>query len=204
MPVTHQLAVKNWLNHPQRFKVLIECPEKEATTTVGGLDYIDVPALGERQYKLNFHAFKEGVTNIKITFLNESTKEYLFFNISFTTTPPEIVQTIDLETPVRRAITHLIPIHNPLKEPANFTISCENTEISAPSSVAIPAGFDWFLLFYQLALQDGRHNRVFISSVDGQGRFQMQIYCFKPTIGGVCIRIKPQVFSSWKRKVNAL
>ena len=27
---------------------------------LGGLDYIDVPALGKRDYRLNFYAYKEG------------------------------------------------------------------------------------------------------------------------------------------------
>lgn len=76
--LTEMLTVSNWLQQPQRFKVCLivvrvvvrensvkfqvnidmgENPDSSAT--LKGLDYIDVPALGERQYKANFYSFKE-------------------------------------------------------------------------------------------------------------------------------------------------
>ena len=52
-----------------RFKVRQEMirPEKlDAGTTVKGLDYIDVPGNSKRDYKLTFHAHREGVTQMKV------------------------------------------------------------------------------------------------------------------------------------------
>lgn len=37
------LNVYNWLKQPQRFKAIIEVDQLDTTTSVKGLDYIDVP-----------------------------------------------------------------------------------------------------------------------------------------------------------------
>ena len=52
-----------------RFRVKIEYikPEKlDAGTTIKGLDYIDVPGLTTRDYKLTFHSHKECQPLIKV------------------------------------------------------------------------------------------------------------------------------------------
>lgn len=42
-------------------------PDKfDVGTTVKGLDYIDVPPNGKRDYKVNFYAHKEGITMCKV------------------------------------------------------------------------------------------------------------------------------------------
>ena len=67
---TEMLNVDNWLKKPQRFRVRTEMirPDKlDAGTTVKGLDYIDVPGNSDRQYKLTFHAHKEGQSQMKVS-----------------------------------------------------------------------------------------------------------------------------------------
>lgn len=52
-----------------RFRVIIEMikPDKpDSATTLKGLDYIDVPGLSKREYKLNFFAHKEGTFSAKV------------------------------------------------------------------------------------------------------------------------------------------
>ena len=54
---------------PHRFKVLIEMikPDKlDTATTLKGLDYIDVPGLSKREYKLNFFCHKEASYSAKV------------------------------------------------------------------------------------------------------------------------------------------
>lgn len=136
--VVQQLAVKNWLKEPQRFKVTIDS-DKDPSLTIKGLDYIDVPGLGERQYKLSFFSFKEGNYNVKVTFTNDK-KEYMYYVITFTTSPPEVLKTIELETPVRRSIVHSLAIHNPLDVVANFNLTCDNSELSFPPTLVVQAG----------------------------------------------------------------
>jgi hypothetical protein len=138
-PYTHLLPVKNWLKTPQRFKVTIEA-DTDPSTSIKGVDYIDVPGLGQRQYKLNFYSYKETTTAIKVIFLNEETKEYLYFHLTFTTTPPEVLNTIELETPIRRPITHNLHLENPLDTAATFNISCDCDDVTVPSPYTLAAG----------------------------------------------------------------
>lgn len=52
-----------------RFCVLIEIlkPDKpDATVSVKGLEYIDVPALAKRDYKISFFAYREGLYHTKV------------------------------------------------------------------------------------------------------------------------------------------
>lgn len=61
-PHTELLSVENWLPKPQRFLVKRDIlkPERvDHTLSLGGLDYIDVPALGRKVYQLHFNSFKE-------------------------------------------------------------------------------------------------------------------------------------------------
>lgn len=61
-PHTELLGVENWLRRPQRFAAIIEPvrPEKlDRSVSLHGLNYIDVPALGRKEYQLHFYSFKE-------------------------------------------------------------------------------------------------------------------------------------------------
>lgn len=59
---TELLSVENWLRRPQRFNVIIDHlrPERlDRSVSIHGLNYIDVPALGKKEYQLHFYSFKE-------------------------------------------------------------------------------------------------------------------------------------------------
>ena len=132
-PYTHLLAVKNWLKTPQRFKASIESESlHDPAISIKGLDYIDVPALGERQFKLNFFSYKETTTNIKVIFLNEETHEYIFYTLQLLTTPPEVLNVIELETPVRKPVNYSIRLENPLDVPTTLTTTCDCEDVTVP------------------------------------------------------------------------
>ena len=77
------LKVANWLNVPQRFKVLIEQDTEDPAIRLTGSKNIDVPGLSEREFKVRFYSWKPGSTTAKVTFQNEITGEYLFYNLSY-------------------------------------------------------------------------------------------------------------------------
>lgn len=57
-----------WTSFGSRFHVKIE-PLKEKldpSMTVKGVEYIDVPANGKKDYKLAFFAYREGITPVKV------------------------------------------------------------------------------------------------------------------------------------------
>src|SRR5262249_46579642 len=55
-----------------------------------------------------------------------------------------VLSTIEMETPIRRATTHTLPLENPLDVPVTFTLSCDSDEISV-SSLTVPAAYEDFL-----------------------------------------------------------
>ncbi|CAJ1057600.1 hydrocephalus-inducing protein homolog isoform X2 [Xyrichtys novacula] len=65
---TQMIPVHNWLSKQQRFCVLMEIlnPDKtDATVSLSGFEYIDVPSLSKRDYKMCFYTYKEGQFNTK-------------------------------------------------------------------------------------------------------------------------------------------
>eukprot|EP00960_Hanusia_phi_P024729 728453-Hanusia_phi.AAC.1 len=122
------LAVKNWMNRPQRFTVRIE-PEPQGTTTLKGASYIDVPANAERTYTLSFHTFVEGSTSARVTFTSEETGEYVFYNVSFLAQATKILGSFDLRTQVRQPRELEINLANPLKETVTMAASCDSSDV---------------------------------------------------------------------------
>jgi hypothetical protein len=118
-----ELAVRNWLDSYQRFRVIIEVEDKDPSVSVTGSPSMDVPGLLERKYKLAFYAYKEGITKAKITFMNDATGESLVFNVVFKavdTDDAAIDSLPDFETPIRTQQERTLAIANPLDIPAIF------------------------------------------------------------------------------------
>lgn len=138
-----QLSIHNWLNVAQRFRAEIErsSPEDESTT-LKGPQYIDVPALSERVYKLNFFAYKPGQTTAKVTFTNERTGEYLFYNVTFNAGNPSTLSTIKLQCPVRGRVFRSVTITNPTAESIVLTPSCDHKQIFFPEDIELKAKAD--------------------------------------------------------------
>ncbi|XP_035498051.2 hydrocephalus-inducing protein homolog isoform X1 [Scophthalmus maximus] len=127
---TELLPVKNWLSKQQRFRVLIEIlkPGKpDATVSLKGQEYIDVPALAKRNYKMSYFTYREGQHNTKVTFRNEATDEYLFYIVTFKATPPGVLATIELVTTVRRTTSATVQVENPLTTATCLTTECKST-----------------------------------------------------------------------------
>lgn len=67
------LSVHNWLRQPQRFRAYIEMirPERlDRSVSLYGAEYIDVPAMTKREYKINFYSFKEGSFLLKVILID--------------------------------------------------------------------------------------------------------------------------------------
>ncbi|XP_032378415.1 hydrocephalus-inducing protein [Etheostoma spectabile] len=138
---TEFLPVHNWLSKQQQFRVLIEIlkPDKpDATVSLKGLEYIDVPALAKQDYKMSFFTYKEGQYNTKVTFRDEVSGEYLFYLVSFKATSPGVVSTIELVSTVRSTASATIQVENPLTSAICLTTDCKCLDISAPPQHTVP------------------------------------------------------------------
>jgi hydrocephalus-inducing protein len=138
------VPVENWLKTAQRFKVTSEIVgNADNATFIRGANTFDIQGNSTKEYKLNFLTYKAGETNFRVTFLNETTGEYLFFNIKAIAGEPGIHSTIELASQVRETISKMIIIENPTKfdieiTKQEFSFANEYIEIT-PDSITIPA-----------------------------------------------------------------
>ncbi|XP_021112382.1 hydrocephalus-inducing protein homolog isoform X2 [Heterocephalus glaber] len=157
-PYTELLSITNWLNKPQRFRVIIEMvkPEKaDLSITMKGLDYIDLLSGSKKDYKLNFFSHKEGLYTAKVIFRNEVTNEFLFYTVSFKVTPSGTIKTIKMTSPVRQSASASIKLENPLPYSATFSAECRVSDISLPSQFAVPANSEGTFSFEYQPLKAG-------------------------------------------------
>ncbi|KAI9002678.1 hypothetical protein BC832DRAFT_104056 [Gaertneriomyces semiglobifer] len=131
------LPVTNWLKTGQRFRIIMEIAKPDPSVTLKGHDFFEVPSLQTKDYKLSFYAYKEGVTTAKITFKNELTQEYAYYNVTFRSTSPGVIDTLDFNTPVRQPQSKDIVVTNPLNLPATFTVTSSSAEILVSHSLVI-------------------------------------------------------------------
>ena len=59
---------------------------------------------------------------LKVTFINESTGEYLFYEVTFRAVRAGTIGCIELSTPVRQSISHTILLENPLPNTVTFQV----------------------------------------------------------------------------------
>lgn len=174
---TELITVPNWLKRSQRFRVTIEVARTDQSTQLKGLDYIDVPGLLKREYKLNFYAYKEGMTNAKVMFRNEATGEFLFFNVNIKATAPGVIGNIKLTTPVRQSYTHQIALDNPLSTPVSLTTTCNHAEVNVPHTFTIPPHSEGQCPVELLPLKGGESSgRLTFTSVElGVYQYDLQV-----------------------------
>ncbi|XP_036044752.1 LOW QUALITY PROTEIN: hydrocephalus-inducing protein homolog [Onychomys torridus] len=157
-PYTELLPISNWLNKPQRFRVIVEMlkPERpDLSVTMKGLDYIDVLSGSKKDYKLNFFSHKEGLYTAKVIFRNEVTSEFLYYTVSFRVIPSGIIKTIQMTTSVRQNASASIKLENPLPYSVTFSTECKLNDISLPSQFAVPANSEGTFAFEFQPLKAG-------------------------------------------------
>ena len=74
----------------------------------------------------------------QITFINEPSGEYQYYEATFKATRPGVISTIDLVTPVRQSVHHKIRLDNPLPQHVVFTATCNVQEVLMPSTLSVP------------------------------------------------------------------
>ncbi|XP_073785286.1 hydrocephalus-inducing protein homolog isoform X1 [Danio rerio] len=139
---TQTVTVHNWLPRPQRFRAvreLIKPDRSDDTVSLEGLEYVDVPAQDAKSYKLSFFTYKEGLYSFKVTFKNETTGEYLFYNLNFKAVAPGVIRTIEMATRVRQITSASVEVENPLPVDVSFTAECQNTDVYVPPQFLVPA-----------------------------------------------------------------
>ncbi|XP_042653703.1 LOW QUALITY PROTEIN: hydrocephalus-inducing protein homolog [Tyto alba] len=169
-PYTELIPVSNWLNRPQRFFVVLNIakPEKlQSRSVLQGLEYIDVPGSSKKDYQLTFLSYKEGVFNATVTFLNEVTKEYLFYLMTFKATASGPISTVEVTTAVRQRASCTVKVHNPLPVPVTFAVGCKVPDVNVPPHFTVSAQSEADLVFEYQPLKVGESTgRLVLQSSD--------------------------------------
>ncbi|XP_032984537.1 hydrocephalus-inducing protein homolog [Rhinolophus ferrumequinum] len=177
-PYTELLPINNWLNKPQRFRVIVEMlkPEKQdLTVTLKGLDYIDVLSGSKKDYKLNFFSHKEGLYSAKVIFRNEATNEFLYYMVSFRVIPSGVIKIIEMVSPIRQSTSASIKVENPLPYSVTFSMDCRAPDISLPSQFVVPANSEGTFSFEFQPLRAGEtYGRLVLHNSD-LGYYQYEL-----------------------------
>lgn len=136
-------------------------PDKpDATVSVSGLPFIDVPALARKDYQMSFFTYREGQYQTKVgpppasetlseilvpawlvfqvTFQNATSGEYLFYLVTFESLPAGPLSTVELVATVREKVSGSVTVENPLSSATCLTLECKCPEISAPAEHTLP------------------------------------------------------------------
>jgi hydrocephalus-inducing protein len=144
---TVRVPVTNWLKQPQRFKVDLQVndtTEVDKELVLRGLESIDVPPLKTKDFKLVYHPFKPGATSAKLTFTNQETGEYLFYEVQLNAGEPGEIPQIKLDAIVRQKFVHSIPIENPFNSEVTLDVKVEPFphpawDIALPDNITVAA-----------------------------------------------------------------
>ncbi|XP_033929940.1 hydrocephalus-inducing protein-like [Melopsittacus undulatus] len=141
-----------------RFLVIIDMlkPENlESSSVLQGCSYMDVPSSAKKDYQLTFLSYKEGVFRAKVTFLNETTGEYLFHMVTFKVVASGPMGTVQMSTAVRQRVSSSVKVDNPLPVPVTFDINCKVPDVSVPQHFTVPAQSKADLVLEYQPLQTG-------------------------------------------------
>ncbi|XP_008942476.1 PREDICTED: hydrocephalus-inducing protein-like, partial [Merops nubicus] len=176
---TELIPVSNWLNRPQRFRVVVDIlkPENlERSSVLQGLEYIDVPGSAKKDYKLTFLSYKEGVFNTMVTFLNEVTREYLFYMATFKATASGPISTIEMTAAVRQRVSSTVKVDNPLSVPVTFALDCKVPDVSVPPQFTVPARSEADLVLEYQPLKSGENSGCLVLQSSDLGSFYYNLH----------------------------
>ena len=99
----------------QRFNVTVELTDKPSPATfVVVSNVVEVGPNSTKEFPVRFVSYVEGTTKGVITFTNPETGEYVYYALRVTTTAAEVLETIEIESPVRQTARYVMSIENPL------------------------------------------------------------------------------------------
>ena len=93
----------------------VELTEKPSPATfVVVSNVVEVGPNSTKEFPVRFVSYVEGTTKGVITFTNPETGEYVFYALKVTTTAADVLETIEIESPIRQTARYVMSIENPL------------------------------------------------------------------------------------------
>eukprot|EP00755_Sulcionema_specki_P012495 Sspe_Gene.8383::Locus_2861_Transcript_1_1_Confidence_1.000_Length_14125::g.8383::m.8383/K17570/HYDIN; hydrocephalus-inducing protein len=135
------LTIRNWLPQPQRFTVTREFSPVDESVVITGASTIDVPSDSSRNYKFTLVSHREGKYSGNVKFVNETTKEFVHYNVNVVVKPPKELSVVRIRTPARQAHSETIFVENPLPRAVTLDVSASGvqSELSFPDKLTVEA-----------------------------------------------------------------
>jgi len=155
--------------------------DKDQTTFVKGANMLDVSGDSNKEFKLNFLAYKVGTYKVKLTFLNETTSEFLPFILNVTATEADLLETIELASPIRESVSRIVTIENPTDQEvviqkSMFTCASEYIELG-PETLKIPPkserGFE--ISYRPLIISEQEVDLILKNPILGDFKYKLQL-----------------------------
>ena len=89
----------------------------------------------------------------QVLFRNEVSGEFQFYYVTFKSTAPGVIGTIEMATPVRLSTSHLITVENPLSFPVTFATNCSVVDIMLPPQLVVPPTSEVCILCMEIFCQ---------------------------------------------------
>ncbi|XP_010008955.1 PREDICTED: hydrocephalus-inducing protein-like, partial [Nestor notabilis] len=114
---------------------------------------------------------------IQVTFLNESSGEYLFYMVTFKATASGPIGTVKMSTAVRQRVSSTVKVDNPLPVPVTFATDCKVPDVSVPQHFTVPAQSKADLVWEYQPLKTGESTgRLVLQSSDlGSLSYDLQL-----------------------------
>ena len=136
---TEELAVENWLPKAQRFAVSIERTAVPEATALRAPSHIDVPPLSSKPCRVGITAYAAEPLKATVRFTNETTGEFLTYDLDLTVAEAAPMAELELGATVRGCAEQRIAIPNPLAREVTLIGACTHRLVGFPAQVTLPA-----------------------------------------------------------------
>lgn len=137
-----ELDLLNWLKVTQQFTVINQTDQPEGPKKVlyklTGTTIVDVPPCSTKTYKWIIYTLNEGKLNFSVKFRNETTKEYICYELKLTVVKCSVLDTITLNACARSSAEYKMRLENPLGEPTTYKMSSQCADLHFPKEATVP------------------------------------------------------------------
>lgn len=137
---SEMLSLRNSLNVDQTFIVSTDLKsplEMNTLYKISGNKTIDLPANETKLYQWNVYVINEMQLQFRVTFTNESSKEYCFYDIALNVINNDFKETITLTSCLRKKSGTEIKLENPINVPVFYVIETNAPYVTSEKLVEI-------------------------------------------------------------------
>lgn len=146
-----------------------------------------MPSESHKDYKLNFQALRAGVQKFKLTFTEQDSGEYQFYQFEIKVEDNKDVEVLELVSPIRERISQGIVLENPTSGEVTvtrnqFAFTNEYLEITPDNLVLKPKESREFQIHFRpLMISESQTEIVLKNPTLGDFKYQLKLKGIAPT-----------------------